>query len=52
MSSQPSAAPTRELSGVTPSGALTLGNYLGALRRFRDHQDNGFYFVADLTSAN
>lgn len=38
----------RELSGITPSGALTLGNYLGALRRFRDHQDYGFYFVANL----
>ncbi|HET6876625.1 MAG TPA: tryptophan--tRNA ligase [Jatrophihabitans sp.] len=38
----------RELSGITPSGALTLGNYLGALRRFRTHQDNGFYFVANL----
>jgi tryptophanyl-tRNA synthetase len=40
--------PTRELSGITPSGPLTLGNYLGALRRFRAHQDNGFYFVANL----
>lgn len=39
---------TRELSGITPSGSLTLGNYLGALRRFREHQDNGFYFVANL----
>jgi tryptophanyl-tRNA synthetase len=38
----------RELSGITPSGALTLGNYLGALRRFRVQQDDGFYFVADL----
>ena len=38
----------RELSGITPSGSLTLGNYLGALRRFREHQDRGFYFVADL----
>jgi tryptophanyl-tRNA synthetase len=38
----------RELSGITPSGPLTLGNYLGALRRFREHQDNGFYFVANL----
>ena len=37
-----------ELSGITPSGALTLGNHLGALRRFRDHQDDGFYFVANL----
>jgi tryptophanyl-tRNA synthetase len=43
-----SATATRELSGITPSGALTLGNHLGALRRFREHQDNGFYFVADL----
>jgi tryptophanyl-tRNA synthetase len=39
---------SRELSGITPSGPLTLGNYLGALRRFRVHQDNGFYFVANL----
>jgi tryptophanyl-tRNA synthetase len=38
----------RELSGITPSGPLTLGNYLGALRRFRAHQDDGFYFVANL----
>jgi tryptophanyl-tRNA synthetase len=42
------ALSTRELSGITPSGALTLGNYLGALRRFRAHQDNGCYFVANL----
>ena len=39
---------TRELSGITPSGPLTLGNHLGALRRFREHQDDGFYFVANL----
>jgi len=38
----------RELSGITPSGPLTLGNHLGALRRFRAHQDDGFYFVANL----
>jgi tryptophanyl-tRNA synthetase len=42
------ATTTRELSGITPSGSLTLGNYLGALRRFRDHQDDGYYFVANL----
>ena len=38
------------LSGVTPSGSLTLGNYLGALRRFVDGQSttNGSFFVADL----
>jgi len=41
-------AAARELSGITPSGPLTLGNHLGALRRFREHQDDGFYFVANL----
>ena len=41
---------TRVLSGITPSGPLTLGNYLGALRRFVVGQDEaeGFFFVADL----
>ncbi len=40
----------RVLSGITPSGPLTLGNYLGALRRFVSGQDSteGFFFVADL----
>jgi tryptophanyl-tRNA synthetase len=43
----------RVLSGITPSGSLTLGNYLGALRRFVQGQDEadaagGFFFVADL----
>lgn len=40
----------RDLSGITPSGSLTLGNHLGALRRFveRQHTTDGFYFVADL----
>jgi tryptophanyl-tRNA synthetase len=44
------------LSGITPSGSLTLGNYLGALRRFVDAQRPSadaepaarYYFVADL----
>lgn len=42
--------PTRDLSGITPSGGLTLGNHLGALRRFVERQDHvdGYYFVADL----
>lgn len=48
MSPLATALRTRELSGITPSGPLTLGNYLGALRRFHAHQDNGCYFVADL----
>ena len=26
-------------SGIQPSGELTLGNYLGALRNFLDYQD-------------
>src|SRR3954449_795466 len=34
------------LSGITPSGRLTLGNHLGALCRFTD--PDGFYFVANL----
>jgi tryptophanyl-tRNA synthetase len=37
------------VSGITPSGRLTLGNYLGALRRFAEPTDEpAFYFVADL----
>jgi tryptophanyl-tRNA synthetase len=46
------------LSGITPSGSLTLGNYLGALRRFvsgqhaapasEDPTSRRFFFVADL----
>src|SRR5665647_3193656 len=37
------------VSGITPSGHLTVGNYLGALRRFAEPTDEtGFYFVADL----
>lgn len=37
------------VSGITPSGRLTLGNYLGALRRFgEESEEPGFYFVADL----
>ncbi len=43
-------APPRVLSGITPSGPLTLGNHLGALRRFAAGQDSstGYFFVADL----
>jgi tryptophanyl-tRNA synthetase len=42
------------VSGITPSGHLTLGNYLGALRRFAERTPTAgtaepmFYFVADL----
>ncbi len=41
----------RVFSGVQPSGSLTLGNYLGALKRFVELQDGGMetlYCVVDL----
>jgi tryptophanyl-tRNA synthetase len=40
----------RVLSGIQPSGALHLGNYLGALTKFTRLQEQGecFFFVADL----
>jgi tryptophanyl-tRNA synthetase len=33
----------RVFSGIQPSGGLTLGNYLGALKRFVTMQDEGAY---------
>jgi tryptophanyl-tRNA synthetase len=33
----------RVFSGIQPSGGLTLGNYLGALKRFVTMQDEGVY---------
>jgi tryptophanyl-tRNA synthetase len=44
------AGPVRVLSGVQPSGALHLGNYLGALVKFArlQHEMDTFIFVADL----
>jgi tryptophanyl-tRNA synthetase len=46
----PYAGPVRVLSGVQPSGALHLGNYLGALVKFArlQHEMDTFIFVADL----
>ena len=40
----------RSLSGIKPTGNLTLGNYIGALMHFEEQQDEfeGFIFVADL----
>ncbi|GLQ35010.1 tryptophan--tRNA ligase [Amylibacter marinus] len=41
----------RVFSGIQPSGNLTLGNYLGALRRFGKMQDDGIetiYCVVDM----
>jgi tryptophanyl-tRNA synthetase len=55
---QTNTSPARVLSGITPSGSLTLGNYLGALKRFAaaqpaagssaDRSAGGYYFIADL----
>ncbi len=33
----------RVFSGIQPSGGLTLGNYLGAMKRFVDMQNAGIY---------
>ncbi len=41
----PRAFPTRIFSGIQPSGGLTLGNYLGALKRFVEKQDEGIETV-------
>lgn len=40
----------RYLSGIKPTGRLTLGNYIGAIKQFKEIQDKGelFLFVADL----
>ena len=37
-------------SAIQPSGILTIGNYLGALRNFKKLQDdyNGVFAIADL----
>jgi tryptophanyl-tRNA synthetase len=44
------SGPQRVLSGVQSSGALHLGNYLGALVKFArlQHQHDTFIFIADL----
>lgn len=40
----------RVLSGIKPTGKLTLGNYIGALRNFKNYQNDNetFIFIADL----
>ena len=43
--------PIRIFSGIQPSGGLTLGNYLGALKRFVQKQDEGIetiYCLVDM----
>ena len=47
---QPAHTP-RVFSGIQPSGGLTLGNYLGALKRFVEMQEQGIetlYCLVDL----
>jgi tryptophanyl-tRNA synthetase len=46
----PAGRRQRVLSGVQPTGALHLGNYLGAMRQWTVNQDiyENFFFVVDL----
>jgi tryptophanyl-tRNA synthetase len=47
----PKAFEPRIFSGIQPSGGLTLGNYLGALKRFVEKQDEGIetiYCMVDM----
>lgn len=52
MSDKPAKTfPTRIFSGIQPSGGLTLGNYLGALKRFVEKQNEGIesiYCIVDM----
>ncbi len=43
-------AKTRVLSGIQPSGNLTIGNYLGAIKQWVENQNqfDAFYCVVDL----
>lgn len=45
-------AKKRMLSGIKPTGQLTLGNYIGAIKQFVNYQDEYemFVFIADLHS--
>lgn len=44
----------RIISGIKPTGNLTLGNYLGAMRHWAPLQEQGtaHYFIADLHALN
>ena len=51
MSEGTTAFTPRVFSGIQPSGGLTLGNYLGAMKRFVDMQGSGIetiYCVVDM----
>ena len=38
------------LTGLKPTGSLTLGNYIGSIKQMIDNQDkyNSYLFVADM----
>lgn len=38
----------RQFSGIKPSGEMHLGNFVGAVRRWVDQQDDGIFCVVDL----
>lgn len=46
------ASRKRMVSGIKPTGKLTLGNYIGAIKQFISYQDeyDMFIFIADLHS--
>jgi len=50
--SEEKAAKKIILSGIQPTGVFTLGNYLGAVKNWKDLQEeyNCYYFIADLHS--
>jgi tryptophanyl-tRNA synthetase len=50
MTSTETEAKPRVLSGITATGKLTIGNYVGALSIWADEQDRyeNFFFIADL----
>jgi tryptophanyl-tRNA synthetase len=39
---------TRQFSGIQPSGEMHLGNFVGAVGRWVDEQDDGIFCVVDL----
>ncbi|HLT59996.1 MAG TPA: hypothetical protein VK020_02330, partial [Microlunatus sp.] len=46
---RPADAPApRRLSLLTPTGSLTLGNHLGALRPIRESSGAGFFGISNL----
>ena len=38
----------RILTGLQPTGEITLGNYIGAIRQVSKYQDDSYIFIADL----